>query len=89
MTRRHPDAIALLALGLALWIGAPSWTRSQELEYRVRPALLAGVERADHWIERFDRRRDEVWRRLDERMREFERRLDAKDQRRRIRTASS
>ncbi len=89
MIRRHPDAIALLALGAALLTGAPSWSRSQNLEYRVRPALLAGVERADHWIERFDRRRDEVWRRLDERMREFERRLDARDQRRHVRTASS
>ncbi|MCL4793642.1 MAG: hypothetical protein KJZ84_03730 [Bryobacteraceae bacterium] len=89
MIRRHPDAFALLALGLALWTGAPSWPRVQEVEYRARPALLAGVERADHWIERFERRKDEVWRRLDERMREFERRLAEKDQRRRIRTVSS
>lgn len=90
MIRRHPDAIALAVLGLALASGLPVPNISiPDTGFRTMPALLASTGPVDRLLERFEDRRGRVWERLDRRMREFEQRLTERESRRRIRTARS
>jgi len=90
MIRRHPDAIALAVLGLALVSGLPVPSFSiPDTSFRTMPALLASTGPVDRLLERFEDRRGRVWERLDRRMREFEQRLTERESRRRIRTARS
>lgn len=88
MTRRDPDALALVTLVLAFLLGLPGERMDA---FRLGPAVLMAGERAasaaDGWRERFEQRRDRVWERLDRRMQDLEQRLAGKEQRLRVRTA--
>jgi hypothetical protein len=92
MTRRHPDAAALLALALFAVLSGEPRLVVQETQFRFTPALHASAthaeKRIDELIQRLEERRERVWQRLDERLRDFESRLADKEQRRRVRTAT-
>lgn len=95
MIRRHPDAAALLVLGLAL---CPAGALQALLPppapaFSVTPAVHASSssragESLEHLLQRFEQRRERVWQRLDQRLREFERRLADQERSRRVRSAT-